>query len=156
MADSSSRLRIEEWLVRHALPELYAQPFHKGPLPLAWPNGKFEVDGISADRTIAVCISTATCRTATNRAASGKYNKIRSDALFLLNVAAPKKVLAFTDMAMCEHFRGEQESGRFPPAYVIAIIHVQVPPHLQGDLAQAAAEASMEVTPVQTVVPADE
>ena len=145
MADTTVQLRMEKWVLEKGLPAQHGLCLKPGRRTLQW-GGSFDFDGISGDGETVACISTATARTATGRPAVGKYHKIRSDALFLLHaVGATRQVLVFTDKAMADHFRSDQERGRFPNK--IEILWVRPSLGMDRRLASARAVASQEVSP---------
>lgn len=147
MADTKIQRKAEEWIVENELPRLYGQRFSKGRVTLLW-GGRFEFDGVSADGKTIVCVSTSCCRTAGGRPAIAKYQKIRADALYLLNAQDVKRrVLAFTDQGMIQQFEREQLAGRFPPPEVIELQLVSLPEVLATELRAATCAASVEVSP---------
>lgn len=149
MADTSIQMEAEAWVVREALPAVYHQAFSKGGVPLIW-GGAFEFDAVSDDRTIVACVSTSVARTAGNKLAVGKIQKIKADTLYLLNAANMKRrVLVFTDESMLSHFAKERKAGRFPADAEIELRLVRLPSGLATRLAEARAVASAEVTPRQ-------
>jgi len=114
MADTSIQREAEGWVVREALPAVYHQAFSKGAVPLVW-GGAFEFDAVSHDRTTVACVSTSVARTAGNKLAVGKIQKIKADTLYLLNAAnVNRRVLVFTHESMLRHFEKERKAGRFP------------------------------------------
>jgi hypothetical protein len=147
VADTRAQGIVEAWVVAHLLPTQFRQSFTKRGIPLAW-GGSFEFDAVSEDGKTIVCVSTSCCRTATGKSASGKYNKIRSDALYLLNaIGGQRRILAFTDRSMFDHFTGEQERGRFPAPAEIELVYVEIPAALAAALLEATQLASAEVSP---------
>lgn len=146
MADSITQRDVEKWIVANELPRLFGEPFEKCKMPLAW-GGAFECDAVSKDRQTVMCISTSCCKTASGRSAVGKYHKIKADALYLLHIQARRRVLAFTDLGMRDHFERERTRGRFPPQTLLELILIHLPQALAKRLSVAAVIASDEVSP---------
>lgn len=147
MADTTLQKRAEEWIVANELPRLYGQPFAKRGVRLAW-GGSFEFDAVSVDGRTVVCISTSCCLTASGGLAKGTFQKIRSDALYLLSAQdAGRRVLAFTDEGMIGHFEKERRVGRFPSPNQIELLLVTLPEGLAAELRVAVRTASAEVSP---------
>ena len=127
MADTSVQREVEAWIVRNELPRLYAQPFAKRELTLAW-GGVFEFDAVSENGRTAVCISTSPSRTASGNLAVGKIQKIKADTLYLLNAKSLEaRVLMFTEKSMLEHFNKERRAGRFPSEPLLVLRFVELP-----------------------------
>jgi len=147
MADTQVQLQAEEWIVSNELPRMFSQGFSKTKLRLSW-GGEFEFDAVSKDGSIAASVSTSRCRTAGGRPAVGKYHKIRSDVLYLLNAVGPKRrVLVFTDPEMVRRFEAESSHGRFPSADEIGLHLAKLPETLEEALGRARKNASDEVSP---------
>ncbi len=145
MANTRAQVEVERWLVENYLPDHYHTKFAKKNLPLFW-GGKFEFDAVSEDNKMAGCISTSSAKTATGKLATGKYHKIRGDALFLnAAVGVAKKFLLFTDDQMKSYFENERDKGRFPQD--IELLYEPPPAHLRARLQESADVASREVSP---------
>jgi hypothetical protein len=144
MADSAVQRESEKWVRDHWLPERYGQRFTKRRLDLR-SGGQFEFDGVSEDRRIAVAISTSGGLSSSGRKASPKLNKIRSDTLFLILAEAERRIVVFTDRAMCELCSAERENGRFP--LEIELVLADLPEELEARLKEARARSAAEVTP---------
>ncbi len=83
-----------------------------------------------------------------NRFATAKIQKIKCDALYLLNVkGARRRVLIFTDRGMWRQFRKEAEAGRFPGPRKVELCHIELPHAITQRLQRARKVASNEVTP---------
>lgn len=143
MANTSEHLAAEKWIVKNQLPQLLGGVF----LPatktrLIW-GGVFEFDAVSADRSVAVCISTSSGKTSSGKFPSAKVTKLKADALYLLHAVGVKRcVMAFTNGAMCDAIRKEQERGRFPPE--IELVLVQLPDEIATAVEVSRAIASKE------------
>jgi hypothetical protein len=147
MADTSVHGKVERWIVANELPRLCGEQFSRGRVPLTW-GGVFECDAESSDSGIVACISTSCCRTATGRQAIGKFHKLRAGALYLLHTSGTRRrILAFTDPGMLEHFEKEPTRGRFPPQSAIELLLVDLPRDLAEELRVATSMASSEVSP---------
>jgi hypothetical protein len=147
MADTQVQLQAESWVVTNELPRMFSQVFSKAKLKLSW-GGEFEFDAVSDDSRIVACVSTSCCRTAGGRPAVGKYHKIRSDVLYLINAIGPtRRVLVFTDPEMVKHFEAESSHGRFPPADQIELRLAELSEELREALGKARKDASDEVSP---------
>ena len=95
MADTTPQLKAQNWIVNKWLPGQYKCNFQSMKLTLKW-GGEFEFDAVSSNKKIAVCISTSKSKTANGINAIGKYQKIKSDALYLLFAkGVRKRVLVF-------------------------------------------------------------
>jgi hypothetical protein len=146
MADTRVQGQAERWVVSE-LGRILGLAFANAEVQLTW-GGVFEFDAVSTDRRVVACISTSGKRTAGGRPAVGKFHKIRSDTLFLLNaVGVDKRLLVFTDHEMVAHFETERANQRFPPADQIELRWVQLPPDLIRALDEARRIASAEVSP---------
>ena len=147
MADTSVQHEVEAWIVQNELPRLYGQPFAKGKLELTW-GGLFEFDAVSEDSRIAVCISTSSSRTESGKLAYGKIQKIKADALYLLNARGLEtRVLVFTERSMLEYFEQEGRAGRFPSERILELRYIELPKELREKLERARLQASAEVSP---------
>lgn len=145
MANTQVQLEVEQWVVEHFLPRQYHRHYTKKKLPLFW-GGKFQFDAVSEDNKMAGCISTSNAQTASGKLATGKYHKIRGDALFLnAAVGVAKKFLLFTDDRMKSHFEKERDKGRFPQD--IELVYAPLPASMRARLQASADDASREVTP---------
>ena len=144
MADTSVQREVERWLRENWLPAKYGQRFSARPLRLS-SGGSFDFDGVSQDGSIAVTISTSAALTAGGKRGSGKLQKIRADALFLLLAQAKRSVLVFTEPDMFRLCQKETQNGRLPALLEFAL--AELPPELQARLAEARKKASAEVSP---------
>jgi len=145
MANTKVQVKVERWIVTEYLPMQFNQQFKEKSTDLIW-GGKFKFDAVSEDGKIIANISTGTARTAQGKQASGKFQKIKSDTLYLLHAKnTTKRLQIFTEKDMREHFIREKESGRFPPE--VDLIHVELPDSLKQELQNARRLASKEVTP---------
>lgn len=144
MADTSVQREVERWLRESWLPTKYRQPFSAKPLRLS-SGGSFDFDGVSQDGDIAVTISTSGAQTASGKRGSGKLQKIRADALFLLLAQTKRSVLVFTEPDMFRLCQKEAENGRLPTS--LEFVLTELPTELRGRLEEARRKASAEVSP---------
>lgn len=147
MADTSAQHAAEEWVVSYFLPDHFrGRSFAARQLLLKW-GGQFAFDAVSDDGTVVGCVSTSESRTASGRSAIGKYQKLKADALYLLHVLGARQIfLVFTEDSMWNHFRKEQQSGRFPPE--IELLYVSLPENIHNHVLEARRVASGETTPI--------
>jgi hypothetical protein len=99
VADTRVQREVESWIRQNWLPREYGQAFHSRELRLT-AGGVFDFDAVSEDGKIAVTISTGGTQTASGKRASGKLQKIRADALFLMMAEVARRVLLFTEADM--------------------------------------------------------
>ena len=144
MALTRCQIECEDWVRREWMPSFFGQPFYRERMPLS-SGGVFDFDAVSADKTIAACISTSGARTATGKHAVGKLMKLRSDMLFLLLSQAPRKVMILCESDMHALCLRERESGRVPKE--IEFVHAPLPDELAIKLAAARKLSSEEVSP---------
>jgi len=129
------------------LPGIFDCQFCENELKLIW-GGYFKFDAVSDDQQIVGNISTSAGRTARGKPAIGKYHKIKSDILYLLNVEnANRRLLIFTEQSMLDYFAKEQNVGRLPSN--IELILVELPLDLRKQLEEARKIASKEVSPAK-------
>ncbi|MCI0428731.1 MAG: hypothetical protein L0Z46_12000 [Nitrospiraceae bacterium] len=129
MADTTTQLEAERWVVSEFLPRHFGGLcFSSRKLPPAW-GGKFVFDAVSSDGRIVGLISTSSARTAGNNLATAKIQKLKCDTLYLLHTdGVHQRMLIFTDPSMLEHFEKEKRSGRFPSE--IELLHAPLPDEL--------------------------
>jgi hypothetical protein len=144
MADMSVQREVERWVRQSWLPVKYGQSFSAKSLRLS-SGGSFDFDGVSDDGSVVVSISTSAAQTASGKRGSGKLQKIRADALFLLLAQAKRSVLVFTEEDMFQLCRKEAEKGRLPRSLEFAL--AELPRELESRLKEARRRASVEVTP---------
>lgn len=148
MADTSkAHTAAEKHVVQHVLPELFGQTFSPAKLKLTW-GGYFAYDGVSADHSIIVCVSTSEGVTSSGNYATAKVMKLAKDVLMMLHTpVAQLRVLALTEKSMLEAVERMQALGRFPPPSEIKAIHTPLMPELQRDVEAVRVHARAEVTP---------
>lgn len=145
MADTRVQVEVERWVRDNWLPGTFeGQKFHQRQLQLS-SGGRFAFDAVSDDGSVVVTVSTSGALTATGKRGSGKLQKIRADALFLLLSAAPRPVLVFTERDMFELCRKEAQNGRLPPN--LGFLLAEIPPNLEARLRVARLASSREVSP---------
>lgn len=146
MADTSAQHIAEEWVVSHFLSEHFEGKLFSGrKLTLKW-GGQFAFDAVSEDGKIVGLISTSAARTAGGKAAIAKFQKLKADALYLLNVnGAGQLLMIFTEESMLKHFEKEKKSGRFPPE--IQFLLAPLPEEIRAQVLAARDVASAETSP---------
>lgn len=147
MADTSINHEAERWIVATGLAQHWpGMLFSPKKLKLMW-GGEFAFDAVSADGRLVVAVSTSAARTATGKLATAKYQKLKTDALYLLHIeSVARKIMVFTEPCMREYFVQQAKSGRFPPN--IELIHIPLPAELQSKVEATRARASQETSPV--------
>ena len=146
MANTSVNHEAEQWVVAYGLPPHFdGRQFKPGNLKLSW-GGSFAFDAVSVDKTIVAAVSTSAARTATGKSASAKYQKLKTDALYLLHIPTEcRKIMVFTEPCMCQYFSVAASAGRFPPS--IELLHIALPPDLQAKVLETREIASKETSP---------
>lgn len=129
MADTSIQHKAEAWVIEYGLPKLFPGVSFSGKkMKLTW--GSFAFDAVSNDESIVVAISTSAAHTATGKLATAKYQKLKTDALYLLHLEAKARCLmVFTEESMREYFKKAVVVGRFPPS--IELLHISLPVDLR-------------------------
>lgn len=117
MADTRAQHIAEQWVVSEFLPNHFSGVKFVGrKLSLKW-GGLFAFDAVSEDGKIVGLVSSSAARTAGNKAATAKFQKLKADALYLLHVVgAERLIMIFTEESMLKHFEKEKKSGRVPQA----------------------------------------
>lgn len=144
MADTRIQLEIERWIRTQWLPANYGQEFVPRRLCLST-GGYFDFDAVSADGSIVANISTSSAPTASKKPGSGKMNKLRSDILFLLMIAAKTRLLILTEPNMYAKCLRQKQIGRIPNEIEFAL--AEIPNELKQRLTEAKKLAAQEVTP---------
>jgi len=80
MADTTSQVKAQKWIVTKFLPKRYKQNFEEKKITLTW-GGQFKFDAVSENVRIIANISTSSAKTAKGRPAYGKFDKIMRDTL---------------------------------------------------------------------------
>ena len=147
MADTSINHKAEQWIVKSGLPVLFpGRIFTPKKMKLTW-GGHFAFDAVSEDETIVIAISTSAARTATGKLATAKYQKLKADALYLLNLqATTSKIMIFTEPCMRDYFLKAASAGRFPST--IELLHIALPAELQEKVIETRLRASAETSPI--------
>jgi hypothetical protein len=147
MADTTVQKRAEVWIIEYGLPDIFGVSFECRKLKLNW-GGVFEFDAVSIDGSVIASVSTSSVKTAGNKLATAKIQKIKCDTLYLLHATgAKKRALVFSELDMLRHFEKEVKNGRFPKG--IQLIHVALPPGLQREVEIARRAASLETSPLK-------
>jgi hypothetical protein len=149
VADTRVQREVESWIRQNWLPREYGQVFHSRELRLTG-GGVFDFDAVSEDGKIAVTISTSGAQTASGKRGSGKLQKIRADALFLMMAEVARRVLLFTEADMYELCKKERQNGRLPASIEFALV-ADLPAELRERLSEARKVASREVSPGDAV-----
>lgn len=146
MADTSAQHSAEKWVVTRFLPERFKGTSFLGrKLTLEW-GGQFAFDAVSEDGKIVALISTSAARTAGGKPAVAKFQKLKADALYLLNViGAEELIMIFTEDSMLRHFEKEQKSCRFPPE--IKFMLATLPEDIHSRVLASRKIASAETSP---------
>lgn len=147
MANTSAQRIAETWVTRHYLSQQYdGLIFTSKKLKLRW-GGEFAFDAVSEDGKIVCLVSTSASRTASGKLAMAKFQKLKADALYLLNVVGAEQLLMiFTEESMFNYFDKETKNGRFPPEVIRR--YVQLPNEIHALVLEARKVASAETTPV--------
>jgi len=146
MADTRVQVEAEDWVRREWLPQKLGFACFRERVKLR-SGGVFDFDAVNAEHTVAMTISTSTCRTSGGKNGVGKMMKLRSDMLFLLLAQVQRRGVVLTDRGMYEQCLKERAGGRVPDE--IEFFHAELPPELQTKLLAAQAIASREVRPGQ-------
>jgi hypothetical protein len=144
MANTATQRRVEEWVREEYLRQIFRKLFTKQRLRLI-SGGRFEFDGVSADRRIVATISTSRESTASGRRGAGKMNKIRSDILFLSLVRASRRVVVLTEPDMFHACQRQKAAGRLPKS--VDFLLAKLPRRLAANLRRARRRSSSEVSP---------
>jgi hypothetical protein len=150
MANTSCQIECEDWIRLEWLPKQFGQSFYRERLRLD-AGGVFDFDAVSADRSIAVSISTSGAKTASGKHAVGKLMKLRSDMLFLVMATVARRIVLLTERDMYDLCVRETAAGRVPRG--IEFLHVTLPQDLCRRLADARRASSAEVTPGGVIAP---
>lgn len=144
MADTSVQHEAESWVVNHGLPALFPGVTFAGQ-KLKW-GGYFAFDAVSQDQSIVGAISTSSARTATGKLATAKFQKLKTDALYLLHLeVAARRLMVFTEPSMHEYFKTAVAAGRFPPD--LELLFIALPPELHAKVLVSRDVASKETSP---------
>jgi hypothetical protein len=107
----------------------------------------FEFDAVSPDGRIVGAVSTSAARTATGKGAAAKYQKLKTDALYLLHVQEiERRLMVFTELPMLQYFEKQRAIGRFPPE--IELWHIELPPDIHALVSKSRRVASIETSPL--------
>ncbi len=116
---------VEDWYRKNIQDESNEYRVLKEKVKLKW-GGEFEFDAVVKDKNDNIielhCLSIAEAKTETGNGGSGKFNKIKADALMLLGTECEHKILAFTGKTMYEKTKKEVQKGRFPNKIVLKFI----------------------------------
>jgi hypothetical protein len=127
MADTTRIKKIiEKWYISKIQQKNKNLVVLKEKVKLKW-GGYFECDVVvkSKNRVLEVhCLSVSEYNTTTGKGGSGKLNKIKADALMLLGIDSPKKILAFTGKSMYDKIYTEVNNGRFPKEIILNLIDI--------------------------------
>jgi hypothetical protein len=145
MADTRAQKKAETWVLSDFLPLMFGEPFTNRKVRLNW-GGEFAFDAVSADGATVGNVSTSSSRTAGDKLATAKIQKIKCDTLYLLYAKdAKRRLLIFTEADMLAHFEKEVGNGRFPKG--VKLIHAKLPKNLQREIEAARKIASDETSP---------
>ena len=147
MADTSVHHTAEAWIVEFGLPQHFAgESFGGKKMKLTW-GGFFAFDAVNQSETVVVAISTSSAVTATGKQATAKFQKLKTDALYLLHLDAKTRcVMVFTEESMLQYFKKAALAGRFPPS--IELLHIPLPAELHAKVLASRLVASRETSPI--------
>jgi len=147
MANTRAQHEAERWIVQQGLAARFPEiSFSKRKVKLTW-GGEFEFDAVSSNGKIVGAVSTSTARTTTGKAAAAKYQKLKTDALYLLHVhEASHYFMVFTELPMLNYFKKQRDIGRFPPE--IELLHIALPPDIHLTVSKSRQIASLETSPI--------
>jgi hypothetical protein len=136
MADTKAQITAEDWIREKYLPKKYGQSFQQKNLELQ-SRAQAKFAAVSDDGEIVAAICTSAGFTSNGKKATDELQKVRSDALrFLMLAARPqKRLMIFTDPSMIDVVRDEKKRDRFPKE--LEILRVKLP----ADLAERVAES---------------
>ena len=146
MANTTVHHHAERWIVEHGLAQHFPGVLFSGKkMKLRW-GGYFAFDAVSEDNSLVVAISTSSAVTASNKSATAKFQKLKTDALYLLHIDSDaRRLMVFTEESMRLYFQKEVLKGRFPPS--IELIHIPLPDDLNLLVLASRLAASRETTP---------
>ena len=146
MANTLNLRKIDDWINDEQLPKLWpGKKFKSCQVKLKW-GGLFKFNAVSDDGKVVICISTSSSKTAKGKSATSKYQKIMTDALFLLNVEGEVEIaMVFTEKDMKLHFDKAVSQGRFPPN--IKLLFIELGHDLQTIVVETRKAASIETSP---------
>lgn len=146
MADTRAQHEAERWVVQEGLRSLFpGVAFAKRKVKLTW-GGVFEFDAVSHDGKIIGTVSTSAALTATGKGAAAKYQKLKTDALYLLHAyEIERRLMVFTELPMLRYFEKQRLDGRFPPE--IELQYIELPPDLAASVSKSRQIASIETSP---------
>jgi len=136
MVDTKAQNEAEKWIREVYLPKKYGQSFRQKNLELQ-SRAQAKFAAVSDDGEIVAAICTSAGFTSNGKKATDELQKVRSDALrFLMLAARPqKRLMIFTDPSMIDVVRDEKKRDRFPKE--LEILRVKLP----ADLAERVAES---------------
>ena len=147
MANSSAQIEAEKWIIDCGLNEFFPnESFKSKKLELVW-GGMSNFNAVNENDEIVCSISTSSAKTATDKLASAKIQKLKADALYLLNIRKSNvnKIMVFTEESMLDYFQKETENGRFPDD--IRLLYIKLPNALYEKVLAARKIASDETSP---------
>ena len=149
MADTSVQHHAEAWVIKHGLTTHFPGVTFAGKkLKLTW-GGSFAFDAVSQDQTLVIAVSTSAARTATGKLATAKFQKLKTDALYLLHLEnETRRIMVFTEESMFEYFKRAVIAGRFPPS--IELLYIPLPADLHAKVLASREVASNETSPSTT------
>jgi hypothetical protein len=144
MANTHTQIEIERWIRTQWMPKYFNQEFMAQRLQLNT-GGHFDFDAVSEDGSIVANISTSNAKTSGGKNGTAKYQKLRSDMLFLTMVNARQKFIILSEKDMFDLCMKERENGRVP--IEIEFAYAEIPESLNLSLKESKKIAANEVTP---------
>jgi len=146
MADTTVQHKAEAWIIKHGLATQFPGVAFVGKkMKLSW-GGSFAFDAVSQDQAMVIAISTSSARTSTGKLATAKFQKLKTDALYLLHLETEaRRIMVFTEESMYEYFKKAVDAGRFPPS--IELLYIPLPAHLHAEVLLSREVASNETSP---------
>jgi hypothetical protein len=144
MANTRIQMEIEKWIRTEWMPRKFKQEFRALRVQLNT-GGHFDFDAVNRDGSIIANISTSSAKTTGGKNGTAKFQKLRSDMLFLTMVTAKQKLIILSEKDMFEMCLKEKRNGRVPGE--IEFEYAEIPESFQRILNDSKKIAAKEVTP---------
>jgi len=149
MADTTQlKTTVEEWYRYKLIKDYPNAKIAKETVPLKW-GGVFECDAVlkmSNEIKEVHCLSVSEYKTTSGSGGSGKLQKIKADALMLLGIDVPKRVLAFIGKTMYDKMNKEKQSGRFPKEIELVFVDTKDSPKITKLISGIRSKSIKEMT----------